>query len=74
MPKGIGYGEAGKASKMGYFSKESRAKRKTAKEGKKKKKLDTKRKESRRGKQRQRMRDAGVDEKKINKMLPWGRV
>jgi len=66
MPKGIGYGEAGKASKMGFF-----ADRKKKKAVKKKKKLETKRKESRRGKQRQRMRDAGVSEKKIDKMLPW---
>lgn len=73
MPKGIGYAETGKASKMGFFSKESRAKRKKAKSAKKKKKLDTKRKESRRGKQRQSLRDAGVDEKKIDRMLPWGK-
>jgi hypothetical protein len=60
-------------SEMGYFSKESRTKRKAKKVAKKKKKLDTKRKESRRGKQRASLRDAGVDEAKIDKMLPWGK-
>jgi hypothetical protein len=74
MPKGIGYAETGEASKMGYFSKENRAARKKKKATKKKKKLDTKRKESRRGKQRQRLRDAGVTEKKIDTMLPWGKI
>jgi len=72
MPKGIGYGEAGEASKMGFFSKKDRAARKKKKAAAKKAKLDKKRKGSRRGKQRQRMRDSGVSEKKIDQMLPWG--
>ena len=67
MPKGIGYGAAGEASNTGFF-----AKRKKKKAAKKKKKLDAKRKNSRRGKQRAALRDAGVDEKKIDRMLPWG--
>lgn len=81
MPEGIGYGEAGRASKMGLFSKKSKAKRKKAKDKKseskakkKKAELDIKRKNSRRGRQRAAMRDAGVDEKQIDKMLPWGKI
>ena len=66
MPKGQGYSE------MGYFGKKERAARKKKKVDKKKKKLDTKRKESRRGKQRAALRESGVDEKKIDRMLPWG--
>jgi len=67
MPEGQGYSE------MGYFGKEERAARKKKKATKKKKKLDAKRKNSRRGKQRQALRDSGVDDKKIDKMLPWGK-
>lgn len=55
MPKGIGYGEAGRASKMGFFSK-------------KKKKKKTTRTES----TIKRLKEAGLTDAEIKKLLDKG--